>query len=552
MALVVTSSWGNAIPKVFWDYQNNPGSYPCGTLPAFALGQETECGSCTIGEDSYTFKTILDTGDYLIKYYKNSLLAGSLNVHGTGGVVGICAVYNDEQNPTTVTVYLLCNHNVNTAGANAWYMEQNQIMLPAVGVPYYARILYSGSDSILVEERDWDETPTEDPDDPEGIDPQGGEFADRMPFDDTHLMTIAGMPNPEADMNMNYGGFLRTYLLDQTDLTAVSSALFSPNFWTGLKQKFEGLSDPLQMIVNCIQIPVTGLSGSSGTMKIGGVTVEDSEGHEITVGMTTSRYKKFGMGSVTLKEVWGTEKDYNDCSISIFLPYVGVKELDPDVVIGCTCTLMAYIDIWTGDVLYLLHVSNADAGKKYFTAQSVPYRWSGNCAKTVPVGRVDNTNKMLGMIGAIGGIAAGTMLGGVGVAGSLGAMGLASSGMAGATAAGFAGLGTAKVGLGIAGATAAKALHSGFKPTVQSSSGISGAPGQMDYQYAYIMVKRGVPKYPNNWRVQFGAPNYQTFSGTAMSGFTLFSEIHLTGMGDAAEEERAELERILCEEGIIL
>lgn len=443
-------------------------------------------------------------------------------------VIWIASWYDTDENPN----YQIAHGNF--IGKNVLYRSEGDIP------------------SFVEEERDWYDTPTEDPDDPEGLDPMGGEFADRGDFAETYLQTALDIPNPAGTMTMDYGGFLRTYALNQQQLTSISSALFAPSFWTGLKQKFEGLSDPLSMIVNCIQLPVSGIGGSLQTMKIGGVTVEDGEGHEISVNAITTRYTRYVTGSVTLKEIWGSAKDYSDVSISIFLPYVGMKELDPDIVVGTSMTLYINIDIWTGDVVYLLHVSNADAHKKYFTMQSVPYRWSGNCSKTVPVGRVDNTNKILGMIGAVAGLSAGVMLGGVGVAGSMGAMGLASQGMAGATAAGFSGLGTAKLGLGIAGATAAKSLHSGFKPTVQSSSGVSGAPGQMDYQYAYLVVKRGVPKYPNGWLDTIGAPNYQTFSGVSMTGYTLFSEIHLTGMGDAAEEERAELERILCEEGIIL
>ena len=411
--------------------------------------------------------------------------------------------------------------------------------------------LESGSPSFVEEIRDWDETPTEDPEDPYNELPQGGEYADLMPFDETDLMLLTGMPNPETTMNMSYGQLLVTYVLTSENMNSIGAGLFAAGFWSNLKNKFEGLSDPLSMITNAIQIPLN-VSGSSQNFKIGGVEVEDGEGNPISCVRTNTRYVKHSMGSVTLKEVWGTNKDYSDASVSIFLPYVGVKELDPDVVIGSTLSLVCYVDIWTGDVVYLMHVSNASAAKKYFPAQSVPYRWAGNCSKKVPMGRVDNSNQILSMLGTLGGLAVGAGMMGAGLAGAAGAAGLAGAGMAGAAGGLEAGLGTAKVGMGIAGATAIKAIHSGFRPTVQSSSGVQGASGQMDYQYAYIMVKRGVPKYPNNWRAQFGATNYQTFQGVSMTGFTQFSEIHLTGMADASEAERRELERLLIEEGVIL
>lgn len=551
--LGLNSSCGFVVAK---DIENFvAGTYPVVECPPFVFGEEHEAGSITVGANTYKITTTYEYGAREVKIYTNDVLTAAPFVSDAeGGVFGFASILSSG----SLTVWYVFQPHCTLGNAQAWYETTNVIEAHGPGINYWAQPLWSGDpDDVLVEGRDWDETPSENPEDPEGTEPTGGEFADRMPFDDTTQQTLLMTPNPEATMNMSYGGMLRTYVLSQSYLTAVSSALFSGNFWTNLKNKFAGLSDPMEMIVNCIQIPVAVPNTGAATFRIGGVELDDDNGDPVSVQMTNSRYLQLAFGSITLKEVWGSAKDYSDCSISIYLPYVGVKELDPDICVGCTLTLTGTLDFWTGDVLYLLHISNADMSKKYFAAQSFAYRWSGNCGKTVPIGRVDTTNKMLGIIGTIAGLTAGAAAVGVGLGGAasgvIGAAGLASQGMAGAATGGItAGLGTATAGAAVMGATVAKALHSGFKPTVQSSSGVSGAPGQMDIQKAYIMVKRGVPKYPNGWRDTIGAPNYQTFSGVSMSGYTLFSEIHLTGMGDAAEEERAELERILCEEGVIL
>lgn len=549
MAFGLNTSLGSVYPK--YTSEGMAGTFPCIATPNYTVGVEEYCGRMAIGNDEWEFYVTRYSGDNMIHVYKNGEYQyNTIGPTTPGGVFGFGVQYTAA---STIEAFALIHPDLSVPWAETWYEAQTYISAHGAGIPYWKFAVYSGTDSVLVEEREWDETPSEDETDPESIEPQGGEYADRGNFSETHIMDLLSLPNPELTMNMNYGGFLRTYVLDQTALTSVGGALFSPNFWTGLKQKFEGLSDPLQMIVNCIQLPIYGIGGGSGTMRIGGVEVKDENGSTISVTVTNSRYIKESMGSVTLKEIWGSEKDYNDVSISIFLPYVGIKELDPDIVVGSTMTLTCYIDIWTGDVLYLLHVSNTTAAKKYFTAQSVPYRWSGNCAKTVPIGRVDNTNKMLTMAGTIAGLGAGAMLAGIGGAAVAGGVLSGAAGSVGASSAALgSGLGTMKAGGALAAVSAAKALHSGFNPTVHSSSGVAGSSGQMDYQYAYLMVKRGVPKYPNNWRAQIGATNYQTFQGVSMSGYTLFSEIHLIGMADASEAERAELERLLTEEGVIL
>ena len=422
-------------------------------------------------------------------------------------------------------------------------MTGNVITGTSYAFTCYIAGVYNKNDLVV---EDWDDPISENPEDPLGFEPIGGENADTMPLGETFEQLLADIPTPNLTMTMDYGAMLTTYCMDTTAVSDVGSALFTAGFWTNLKNKFEGLSDPLSMIVNAFQVPFS-VSGGQVSFKLGGIMVEDGEGHNISVTKITTRYIQHSMGSITLKEVFGTEKDYSCVGIDIFLPYVGMKSLDPDIVVGNTLTLVANIDVWTGDVTYLLHVSNATAARKYFQAQSVPYRWTGNCGKKIPLGRVDNTNQILNMIGTIGGIAAGALTMGAGAGAVMGSMG---AGIAGSSAL-SQGLGTMKIGAGLAGASAAHALHANFNPMVQSSGAVQGALGQMDYQYAYIVVKRGVPTYPANWREEIGAPRYQEFTVDDLSGYTEFAEIHADDIPGASDEEKQLIEDIL-KSGVII
>lgn len=375
----------------------------------------------------------------------------------------------------------------------------------------------------LVEDREWDETPAEDDNDLNNENPRGGEYADLANFTDTEQMPEGEMPDVSR-ITPNYHGLVTCYMVHGGQMEKLANALFMPNFWQSLANKFSGLSDPLTMILDAYELPLE-LPVDSAIFKLGGIEVPDPDtGYPFALPKNASRYRKYNMGTVTLKEVFGSAKDYTDCSISIFLPYVGVKEIDTDIVMRNALTLYVYIDSWNGDLLYLLHTSNTSADKKYYTQESVVYRWAGNCGKKIPLGRVDNSNQI---IQAVSGLA------------SIG-MGAISGGAAGAAAFGMP--------------VASNWVNGGFKPIVQTSGGVSGNAGRMDYQYAYLIIKRGVPEYPNNWRAEIGAPQYQTYTVSDLTGtgYTLFSHLQLGNMGNATEEEKAELERLLTTEGVIL
>lgn len=434
--------------------------------------------------------------------------------------------------PSTTPPFYFDYGNIDTiyiggcfTGSNGIVFLSNDGTFPKTDYLYYGT--KTALEAQLEENREWDETPTEDNDDLNNENPRGGEYAQTGFFGDTDLMLVEDMPDPN-DNEISLGGFVTCYCVDSVgNMSEWNECLFKTDFWTSLKNKFEGLSDPLTMILSAVQLPLNpwtlNVDGADEVM-LGGIVVTKRDNASLVSRTFDQRYKKYSLGQIHLQEVWGSAKDYTDTSVSIYLPYVGVKEVDADIVINAYSELFLYIDKWTGDILYMLHVSNRLNAKKYYRQESVVYRWSGNCGRKMPIGRVDTSSSIMQMVAGIGSIGAGTVVGG----------------MAG--------------GIAQAGNFAMQAATSGFKPTVQSSGSVSGGVGQMDYQYAYFIIKRGVPEYPNNWRAEIGAPRNQTFELSALlnTGYTLFSHIQLGNMGDATEEEKAELERLLTTEGAIL
>lgn len=482
-------------------------------------------GSLDVNGHTYEVYNGRDSGYKYVRVYRDGTLYSTANVNTfTSDYSGFwCDIVNE-----LATVYWISCPDPSAVAGYTFPLTTGY----SPGMPYVAGTIVSGVPVADLPVVAWDETPSTNRDDPDNLEPRGGDYADLEPFGQTDIMLESGLPNPEVEQNMTYGGMIRTYVMSSTELASIST-MFTGSVWDDLKQKFGGVSNPFDFILNTIQVPFAPTNLTSGVaFRLGGYEVTGS-----SVSYTVNRYIKFKMGSITLKEIWGTARDYSDCSMDLYLPYCGVKQVDPEICINATNTLYAYLDIWTGDVTYLLHVSNTNSSGKYFRSESVPYRWTGNCAKKVPLGRVDNSNQVLAAVGAIAGL------------------GMAATGAMAAPAA-MSEVGGLEVGmksvplLPTAGGVAS--LLQAFKPTIQTSGGIAGAQGAMDYQKAYFIVKRAVPQYPNGWRAQFGAPRYQTFDIADLSGFTLFSDILLDNMGVAVEEEIQELKRLLTTEGVIL
>lgn len=482
----------------------------------------------------------LFNGTVYVSYYRDPLIVPQYSEQGlfTGVQLCVCANHNTTTNQL---IYRIGGYSTSEF-VSRWNGEGGQ-SLGTDGLLYIGS--YDAYANNIEEIRDWDEAPSTNPvGDPDNLLPQGGEFADIEPFSTTDLQFLSQLEEPET---INYGKMITAYQLYPDELQAIGDAIFLPNFWTALKNKFEGLSDPMSFIISAVELPFC-LGVTPTTFSLGGVEVENSAGNPIACTKHTGRYLKYSFGSISLKEVWGSAKDYTDCSIDIFLPYVGMRSIDPELGVNSRLTLAMIVDVWTGDLNYLMQVDNENSANKYFTASCVPYRWSGNCGNRIPIGKVDPSTPILSVVSSLGSIALGAgmmaLTGGIGGAAAAATGGMVTAGSAaGAGAGGSLIMGGAK--------DAASQLSKGFAPTVQSSGNISGATGYLDYQYPYLIIKRGVPAYPNNWRTEIGAPRYQEFTLSDLSGYTEFAEIHADEVNGASDEEKLMIEDIL-KSGVIL
>ncbi len=396
--------------------------------------------------------------------------------------------------------------------------------------------LYVGTwdpESSLVEYvGEWDETPTTDQGDPDRMNPQGGEFADTNPL---------GWGNDEIDLPSNidelsFSGFITAYKLNAGAIGALGEAIFTTNTWTILQNKFNGVGNPIDYIISAVEIPYDANAGGNQDFNLGGIKVVDNNNNYINLPVLDNRYHKINFGSLQVKETWGTEKDYSTTDVAIYLPYIGVKDLDTSIVMNSVITVKGVIDVWNGDIMYAIVVDNKAAASKYLGSRGIVYRFQGNCGKTVPIGRVDSTTQLLAMAGSIASM-------GVGLATGMptGAMGYTVGNEFGASGDVSGGVNPRLVGGGAAGMLGALTMG----PKISMSGGVQGSIARGDVQYPYLIIKQSVPVYPKGWRAHFGAPRYQSLRLGDLTGYVKCADVHAENIEGANDAERAAIELAL-------
>lgn len=268
------------------------------------------------------------------------------------------------------------------------------------------------------------------------------------------------------------------------------------------------ISNPLDYIIGLNIIPSQGLSiGDSSVIKFGFT----SSG--VSMPRLSNQYFEVDCGSISFSPLCGdTFLDYAPYSkFSIYLPYIGVKEVDANDFVGHTIGVKYHGDTVTGGVT------------AYITKDgSVMYQYSGCCALNIPLSAENWGNTISG------------------------AVQIATSLVAGVATGGAAGVGLAAA----KGAASVSANPSMLSPQVSHSGAVSGGAGCMAIQYPFV-IREAVRFHSTSGFNKFsGYPSYYKRSLGEVSGFTTVLDVHLENV-PATNGEIAEIENLL-KSGVIL
>lgn len=283
-------------------------------------------------------------------------------------------------------------------------------------------------------------------------------------------------------------------------LNSLAGVLWSANFLDNLIKIFT--NNPMDAIISLHMLYATPTTGSSKEIILGcyptGVSALE----------VTKQYLEIDCGTVRIPEYFGDARDYVNTVVDVYLPFVGMRHLKTQDIIGSNVTIKACVDVFTGTILYTINI------RKSSGINQVMYAIEGNCAVQLPLTGADKSR----MFSVLGAAATGAAVGGV---------------------------------AGAIGGAALSAMNGSAQADVQRSGNFGSNAGAMGVKKPYIVVSRNIGYDSNNYNKYHGLPANITVSLGSCSGYTRVLDCHLTNIPMATDSELQEIERLL-KTGVII
>lgn len=270
------------------------------------------------------------------------------------------------------------------------------------------------------------------------------------------------------------------------------SWLWSSNFVEQLKKLF---NDPMQAIIGLHKVYSPVQTSGLGTIKCGYL---DSG---VPSKLVSEQYVTVDCGSVDMQEYFGNVFDYPPYTdVSIYLPFIGIRQLDPSDVMRSTISVKYHIDVLTGACLAEVNVQRDAVGGTLYT-------FSGDAAVRYPVSSGSYMGIVSGLIGVATSMVSGNLL----------------PALSGVTR-----------------------LHT----NVDHSGSFTGNAGAMASKIPYLIISRPQTAMADKFETLSGYPSNTFTPLSACKGFTQVKYCHVENL-NATDPEKQEIEQML-KEGVIL
>ena len=261
---------------------------------------------------------------------------------------------------------------------------------------------------------------------------------------------------------------------------------------------------------------------------------------------TVSRYTEINCGTLGIPEYYGDYFDYSPYSKAhIYLPFIGIQELNVDDIVGHYVNVTYRIDEYNGSCIAMITVAKVgELNGVTYEYSNVMYQFSGSCSVELPLTGGSQASIRAGMMTAdayqqaanisatgqlIGGIA--STLGGL-LSLNAGGIGSGISQMVGAA-------GTQAYGQ----AQALGNMLSG-KSTVQKSGQFGASHGALGIKKPFIVITRPKQIEVKNYNMLYGYPAHKMVTIGTCKGYLRCREVHVLST-TATDEEKSLIESLL-------
>lgn len=303
-------------------------------------------------------------------------------------------------------------------------------------------------------------------------------------------------------------GLISIYTPTIAQIQALSGYLWSGAFDPDSFKKL--FSDPMECMIGLGIVPAVPTSAGTKNVRFGNV---DSG---ISMSYVNTQWVSVNCGSVKIEKDIASFLDYDPYTkLSLYLPFIGFRDISCDDVMGGSIQVVYNMDILTG---------SCSAFVKHST-RGVLYNYNGNCIANIPINAANYSAAIQNAVT--------TVASGVGVLAGM-ATGAAPV--------------TAMTAVSMFNSAANTALSS--KPTIQRTGNLGGVAGLLSVKKPYLIIQRpnkSVPDYVQNY---VGLTCNKTLSLGSCHGFTMIDQCHIEGIS-ATPGEITEIETLL-KQGVIL
>ena len=323
--------------------------------------------------------------------------------------------------------------------------------------------------------------------------PSGPAAGTGIPANDP--VDIPGLPTASAIDT----GFISLFNPTLAQVKALADFMWTNTLFdiNNLKKIF---ANPMDCILGFNMVPVDVPSGSLANVTIGNII------STVTMNMATSQWVEKDCGSLNVDQWIGNYMDFApDSKYSIYLPYIGVRELSTDDLVGKTVKLVYHVDVLSCSCIAFLKCGD-----------SVLYEFAGQCGYSIPVTNTDFTQMIANICRLT-----------IGIGGAVAGGGMSAQGVGNMVDAVM-----------------------GLKPQIHRSGSVGGSTGLMGGQTPYLIMELPNICKPERQYHYLGYPSFVTKKLGNLSGFASFESVILDGIGCTDEERNIIL--AMCREGIYL